>query len=44
MHNNVEAVDLRERVHLKLARPLGVLPYPVDVIVYAFVILDEELV
>jgi hypothetical protein len=44
VHNNVEVVDLRERVHLKLARPLGILPDPVYVVVYAFVILNEELV
>lgn len=44
MYNNVEFVYLRKRVHFKLPSPLGVLSNPVDVVINALIILDEELI
>ena len=44
MYNYVKVVYLCQGVHLELASPTCILPNPVDVIIYIFVVLDKELV
>ena len=44
VNNDIEAVDLRKRIHLELASPFCGLPDPVDVVLDSLVILHEKFV
>ena len=44
VHNDIEPVDLGQRVHLELATPASVLSHPVDIVVDIFIVLDKKLV
>lgn len=44
VNDDVEVVDLSQRVHLKLTTPSSVLAHPIDVVIDVLVVFDEELV
>ena len=44
MNHDIEFVDLGEGLHLELAAPLGILPYPTDIVVDILVVFNEKLV
>ena len=44
MHYNVKHMDLCKSIHFELTTPTGVLPDPINIVVNAFVVLNEKLV